>query len=232
MMRRVAALVVLTLLCTGACSTQAKAPVQVSGRPITTTTTARPTTTTVRPTTTTKKPAPLPTKGQLQAELLTLRDLPKDWRVDLTADKSNDPAAGPACLKALDDGVSKTTVRAKFVSGNGFPSIDETLDTYPAEVIGSELAKAAHVMDSCGSFAFSSGGLDFTGKITRIPSFPTFGDQTAAWDMALQSRGAVFHMALVMVAQRTTALSFSYGVQGDDAVSPAQTYLSAATAKL
>lgn len=229
-MRRPAAiLVVLTLLFAGACgddSTDAEDPVG-SGED----------------TTAPSSGGDATSEDALHDKLLTVDDLPEGWTVDPSADddsgdddsdsSEDDDETTPDCLKAAEgDDSSTASADADFIKGEDFPSLSESLDVYPHDTIEDELATVIDVLDTCGDFHFTSDEVEISGSITRVASFPKFGDESAAWRMQMSAYGVAFDFAIVFVRQGDIALSVFYGDQGTDAVQQVQPLVQLALAKV
>jgi hypothetical protein len=248
MRRPTAVLVILAVLFAGACASHASGdapnPVNASGdttADLTSDASSDPTADTVAtttkaattPTTAAAAPAKPLTEAELQSRLVTTNDLPQGWSVDPSASNSNSNGDLPECLKAVEvPNDPRPTAEADFVRGEDFPTFSEELEAYADGEVAPELDRAIKTVDGCGPFQFTSDGVDFSGSITRNASFPTFGDQSAAWQMTFQAGGYSFHFAIVFVRQGNVGMTVFYGGVADGALELAKPFVQKAVAKL
>jgi hypothetical protein len=164
--------------------------------------------------------ADLPTEDELEAQLLTLDDLPEGWTVDTSADDEDDgdedesDDSEPECLKEAEEDLSQESVGVDFVQGEDFPAINEELETYDEDVIADELHTAIEKIDGCGEFDMESDDITLHGTITRIADFAQVGDESATWSMELGAEGLTIEFLITYFRAGPIGASISYAEPG------------------
>jgi hypothetical protein len=134
----------------------------------------------------------------LQAQLLSVRDLPVGWGTDLSAPLSQDNE--PACLYQAQTNLRSTTAaQARFVGGIYVPIFSESLSYFGATSAASAaLTRASNALTTCGPVAFRSGTTFYVGAIG--PALAAgLGSDARAWRLSLRgSDGSVIGAYLVL----------------------------------
>jgi hypothetical protein len=130
------------------------------------------------PTTTARPP-------DLNAELMSLTDMPAGWSVDKS---SSSGVSTTGCFANIKEHFnSKEKAEADYQDGSdGIPEFDEALSWLPGQS-QQALAAITTALNGCGQVSFTSGGSKFTGTVGEM-SFPTVGDQSDAWQVNLSGK--------------------------------------------
>lgn len=136
--------------------------------------------------------APAAKAPDLQAQLLTLADMPTGWKVDNTPDSAT---SGGGCLNAvtklLKSGVA-SHAEADYAGGtNEIPSMSETmgwLGTNSQGAASTKFAAASAAMDQCKTFTIDNNGTMIKGTVGRMNA-PGVGDQSGSWQVEASAEG-------------------------------------------
>ena len=165
----------------------------------------------------------------LEAQLLSVADLPTGWAVD----NSSDPdTAAPSCLKqakAITD--TPHSVRAEFVKGTDVPTLSDSIGYYDSsDNAEHKFTAAAQVLTSCKDVSFDSDGTHVTGTVGAL-SFPKIGDRSAAWRFTFDAGGQSFG-AIEVLIQKDKELEILGLVDIEPSVDELETLCQTAVAKL
>jgi len=169
-----------------ACSSGSSAPTTSNGG------SDRAATTTIAPTTTT------PGAPNVQPLLLAVTDLPTGWSVDSNTTTPNSCYSGP-----LTKISPASYAHVDFAQGGSLPELIEQL-AFSTSATNSFYAIKS-TLDGCTTFTEMVGGKTISGNLGPM-SFPSFGDQSAAFDATLSINGKNVNQGFV-VAQKSNYLT-------------------------
>jgi hypothetical protein len=179
-------------------------------------------------TTPTAAPAP-----DLNAELLTISDLPAGWSV---VPSSGGSSAAPRCLLHAQTGLKATSkAEATFADGSdGLPLLGEYLSYLPGQG-QSAMAFLSRRLSSCGHISLTSDGQALTGTMGAM-SFPAVADQSSAYQMNLSASvsglSITLGIDLIVFRKADTVAMILYGDLGTPDIQAVQRIVRHAAAKL
>ncbi len=173
------------------------------------------------------------TAPDLNAELLSVSDLPAGWSVIPSTSSGSTEAECLKNAKTVVKGTSKAD--AQFAGGsNGLPLVDEALGYTPGQA-SKAMAAFSQVMAGCGHISVTSGGDTLTGTVGAM-SFPAVADQSAAWQMNLSGTISGLSVTLgfdIVLFRRADSVGLIvYGDLGTPDILAVQTLVRDAAAKL
>jgi hypothetical protein len=120
----------------------------------------------------------------LQAQLLSARDLPTAWATDMSAPLGQDNE--PACLyQAQTDLQSGISAQARFIGGTYLPTFTESLSYFgAASAASAALIRASNALTTCGRVAFNSGMTSYVGDVSWALA-AGMGSDARAWRLSL-----------------------------------------------
>ena len=140
-------------------------------------------------------PAGALTQSQLKAKALSLSDMPTGWSVD---NSSGGIANATGCLKVLSalkkPAKGVTHAEVSYEQGD-VPALQETIDVGKGE--SSAYTKFLHILNGCTTVSFSASGTNVTGSVGAM-SFPTVGDESAAYAFTFSVKGINLGLDLVV----------------------------------
>jgi uncharacterized lipoprotein YehR (DUF1307 family) len=169
----------------------------------------------------------------LNAELLSISDLPAGWSVEPS---SGSTSTTPQCLANIKTDVKATSkAEATFVGGsNGVPILDELLGYEPGQA-QSVMTFFSHALSGCGQISITSGGQTLTGTVGAM-SFPAVADQSSAYQMNLSGTfsgvSLTFGIDLIAFRKADTVALILYGDLGTPDISALENFVQHAAAKL
>jgi hypothetical protein len=143
----------------------------------------------------------------LAAELLTTADLPAGWSTDTAASAG---AGSRGCIEVASSTPPQGEARATFSAGTaGLPVFAESLGWF-AHDAHAAFTGADQALARCRSTSFRAGGQEFHGSVAALP-FPSFGDESAAFDVSVSAAGqaATGSLGLELVLARKGAILVS-----------------------
>lgn len=167
--------------------------------------TASPATTAPSPASTAAGAPPGLSAADLKGMLLTVSDLPTGWSVDNSSKSSaDDTTNGFACMQPIED-ENKNLPNAgiTFVQGS-LPQMVEGL-TYDGPTVAKRFDDAVKTLDGCTDVSIASNGQTAKGSIGAM-SFPTVGDESAAYAANLDLGGVSVGIDLVIARKGDVAL--------------------------
>ena len=165
------------------------------------------------------------------AQLLKLSDLPSGWSVD-TSSNSN-TTNGPTCFtSASRSGNALRTATIGFLYHSSAPFLGESIRSFePSQAVTSYL-NGVQLLDGCGQISFTSGSTTATGTMARL-SFPTVGDESAAYSVAFNGgSGLVATFDVILIHSKNEVAAVLYGDLGVVNASDFQRYVDLAAQKL
>jgi hypothetical protein len=136
------------------------------------------------------------TDADLEAMLLVVSDLPTGWAVDNSPDESDSNA--PSCLEnaQVDEEEASAQAEAEFAKDGNLPVLFEAL-SYGGENASKWFEQGKAAFDSCTDVSFTSDGEKVEGTIGAM-SFPTVGDESAAYAMNFTVQGLRLSFPIVI----------------------------------
>ncbi|MGH9275178.1 MAG: hypothetical protein ACRDZU_11075, partial [Acidimicrobiales bacterium] len=174
-----------------------------------------------------------PVSPEVESRLLTINAFPDDWEEVETA-SSDASAEAPGCFSGQDDDQAAARVSREFSAPRGVPQIVHEVTQYdPGEIAGA-FADAMEKLDGCDTLNLNSNGTHLEGTVERLDDFPTYGDESAAWQVSLTSEDGELTVTLTVAYVR--AGDFGMSLVYTDLDSPdlqeVEQYTALAAAKL
>ncbi len=164
------------------------------------------------------------TESVLKAKILSLSNLPTGWSTDTTATQSGDVG----CLAGLKENHNETKVKVEYEDGQ-FPELEELLTAGPAA--GSAYRSLEKSLNHCTSYSFSSGGTKATVTVGAL-SFPSVGNQSAAYALQISAEGENAESDLVMFRVGKIYGAVEYADLGTPDPDQAQAFITEAVDKV
>lgn len=168
----------------------------------------------------------------LQAELLTVSDLPTGWSVDNSPSNTSTDTT-PACLKdasKLPEATSKAEV--SFKKGTGVPIFSQKLAYFAASGgAQAQFNQADAILGKCKDISFQSDGQTYKGSIGAL-SFPKYEDGSSAYTVEVSTHGFVFGLYVLYVWKGSRLMLLTYADLGTPSVEEFKSFADKAYAKL
>ncbi len=156
----------------------------------------------------------------VSSQLLSVSDLPVGWSVGSPSPNASSSGCGAAFQTA--GGFFKTVLsqgqlseaEATFDQSLGYPNLDEAIATF--RNAQSAFAKGESEANSCNSFPITAMGTTYSASLGPM-SFPSVGDQSAAYAISVSSAGVIALVIDVVLFRKGNALAI---VAIEDSVTP------------
>jgi hypothetical protein len=138
------------------------------------------------------RPATATRLPNVRSLLLSISDLPTGW----TVDNSSNAAGSLSCVPGSLAHGAEADADASFERGGGLPVLEESIGFFASAP--PVFAVAVKALNACKTFTTTGGGRSHRGTLGAM-SFPSYGDQSAAYDANLTVQGLNVNEGLVLV---------------------------------
>jgi hypothetical protein len=132
----------------------------------------------------------------IQSLVLSISDLPTGWTEDNSPNNSSSLSCEPP---AMHNYITRADVT--FDQGGGLPVLIESLRYYNSATTSSattSFAIGVAALNACKTFTTTGSGTNYSGTLGAMSS-PTYGDQSAAYNLNLTVQGLNFNEGFVVV---------------------------------
>lgn len=146
----------------------------------------------------------------LAAKLLTAKDMPAGWSLDTAAHNPSMATTCPLLNSSLWNGPMSEHAEADLNAGLVGPSLVEQIASGDAAQMNRSWNTMVAGLSQCSSFTHtaSSGGSTFT--ITRLPSFPVYGDASYAFNLEIAITGGVKGTGNIVATRKGSTIAVIY----------------------